>query len=469
MTSEADEEIALLRRQLERERRARTTAETVGEQSTAQLYDAVVQLQQAEAELRARAEQQAQLRLVAGLVRQDLDPQAVLRRAVTAIGPVVQADRCVIRLADGVSIGSVVEQWSLPGCHLAAGLEVPPAFAGLCLETAHRRETLSIDDVTADPRIGPENTAHLVDVMGIGSYLGAPMWVAGKLVGWLALHAVRTSRPWSPDRRALVEQLASDLGSALSQAQAYRHMTEAVEHLEEANRVKSELVSTVSHELRTPLASINGYLEVLADEDLGAITDRQRRVIEVISRNGDRLASLVENLLTLARSDSGETGIDHTLLDLVEVVRESHRVLEPAAQAGQVSVRVVESAPSPVRGSRDELERLVINLVSNAIKFTPAGGEVSLQLTTTEDHVTLTVADTGVGIAAEDVPLVFDRFYRAQSATTNAVQGTGLGLAVVRTIVDHHAGHIELTSEPDAGTRVRVRLPRAVPAGAASA
>jgi signal transduction histidine kinase len=254
--------------------------------------------------------------------------------------------------------------------------------------------------------------------------------------------------------------LARDLGTALLQAQAYQEKAEAVQHLEEVNRVKTDFVSTVSHELRTPLTSITGYIEVLADETFGELTDRQRQLLDVVSRNGDRLMALIEDLLTLSRSDAGTLPVDRTEVDLAQVVAGAHRAASPLLAGRSLSLEVAPVEPVPgLGGDPAQLERVLLNLVSNAVKFTPDGGRVRVTTTATPTGVRLEVEDTGYGITEAELPHVFRRFYRTSTATERAIQGPGLGLAVVKTIVDEHGGSVDIRSAPGQGTSVVVTLP----------
>ncbi len=453
-------EVELLRRRLERERRARLTAESVGEQATARLYDTVSQLQDAEAELRRHAEEQELLNDLLRDVRRDLDREGILRRTVTAVGASAGVDRCLVRMADGDGIGPVVEQWARPGVPLLDRASVlPTALEKLCLQAADRHECLRIDDVLDDPRLpGPEAGA-VRDVLGITAYLGAPMWVGDRLIGWLVMHATTPSTPWTPRQLTIINGVARDLGTALLQAAAYEQKEAAVLELERADRVKNELVSTVSHELRTPLSSIVGYIELLQEGDAGDLTAEQQHVLGVLSRNSTRLQLLIENLLSLARVDAEVTLQPLRPVDLGKLVEDVRRAVVPMARAREIDVALTVGEALPaVLGRASDLERAMFNLVTNAIKFTPVGGSVQLGAHESADSVTVLVSDTGHGIDAQDVPHVFERFFRSADATDRAIQGTGLGLAVVKAIVDQHRGTLEIESEPGHGTTIRMHL-----------
>jgi signal transduction histidine kinase len=246
-----------------------------------------------------------------------------------------------------------------------------------------------------------------------------------------------------------------------------------VEHeLRELDRLKGEFVATVSHELRTPLTSISGYAEMLMGDPRVALSksaDRtdEHRMIEVIDRNSKRLLGLVDDLLTLSRVDSGVLGPGDDPVDVGELIASATAVLGPGAQAAGVTLETDVPDPAPaVRGDRGQLERAIINLVSNAIKFSGRGAQVTVRVTAGEqsDEVQIQVIDTGMGIAADELPQLFTRFFRTSEARRRAIQGTGLGLAVVREIVERHHGSVSVQSVPGEGTTMTVCLPQRQPA-----
>ncbi len=228
----------------------------------------------------------------------------------------------------------------------------------------------------------------------------------------------------------------------------------------ELDRVKSDFVSSVSHELRTPLTSIIGLTELLADDLSENLTDEQHRLVERIDRNGGRLLHLVEDLLTIARVEDGDLSLELVPTDLRHPVRVATEEVSHAAHKGCVALRVVVP-PEPVMldGDPAYLERLVLNLVTNAVKFTPDGGTVEVRLEVHGDVAELRVTDTGMGIPIEEQGRLFQRFFRSSLATRNAIQGTGLGLHIVRSIAEAHHGRIDFESLPGEGTTFAFTVP----------
>lgn len=245
-----------------------------------------------------------------------------------------------------------------------------------------------------------------------------------------------------------------------------------VTHALEVSRLKDEFIGLVSHELRTPLTSILGYLELLRDDDHAPLNDEQLQYLSVAERNAHRLLRLVGDLLFTAQVGSGKFPLslgDVALADVVAAAIESAR---PIAAAASVELIVeLPAMPPTVRGDTVRLGQACDNLISNAIKFTPAGGSVTVVLDTTEDDAVVVVRDTGMGIPAAELDQLYARFFRASTATRNAVAGVGLGLTITKAIVTAHGGELDVRSEEGVGTEfsMTLPLPAAVPAGSLGA
>jgi signal transduction histidine kinase len=262
-----------------------------------------------------------------------------------------------------------------------------------------------------------------------------------------------------------LELLANLMGAAIAQAEDYERVAEANSRLRELDRLKDGFVATVSHELRTPLASIIGYGEMLADGDAGALSPEQANMVAAVERNSHRLLGLIENLLAISEIEAGALKTTLTLTDVRSLVQEVGEALRPAAQAASVNLRVRAGGDAGrLLADAGQLDRALMNVLANAIKFSLPGGTVDLTAGRNHDVLEIVVSDCGIGIAPGDQERLFERFYRASSAKERAIPGSGLGLAIVKEIIERHGGHVSLESRLGEGTQVTLHLP----AGAAN-
>jgi signal transduction histidine kinase len=238
-------------------------------------------------------------------------------------------------------------------------------------------------------------------------------------------------------------------------------LAEQNERLLELDRLKDEFVATASHELRTPLTSLKGYLEMSLDPAEGPLTSTREGHLRIVERNANRLTSLVDQLLFLARADSHPLELDRQPVDIAEILNEAAETARPAARAKNIALFIGEEPPLQALADRPQLLRVVDNLVTNAIKFTPEGGTVRLAAGGDGATATLAVTDTGVGITSADRPDLFKRFFRGTSAIEKAIPGSGLGLAISQVIAEAHGTIIEVESTAGAGSTFSLAFPAA--------
>jgi PAS domain S-box-containing protein len=234
----------------------------------------------------------------------------------------------------------------------------------------------------------------------------------------------------------------------------------ANEHLRELDRLKDEFIALVSHELRTPLTSIRGYLEFLL-EDAERLAPEHARFLGVVDRNAERLQHLVNDLLFVAQVDAGRLTIQQAEVDLAELAAEAVEAARVVASAKEIELDLDAEPIESLVGDRARLAQLLDNFISNAIKFTPEGGRVTVRAWAEGEHGLVSIADSGIGIPEDEQARLFERFYRASSATEQAIPGTGLGLAIAKAIVDAHGGTIRVESVVGRGTTFTVALPLA--------
>ncbi len=242
---------------------------------------------------------------------------------------------------------------------------------------------------------------------------------------------------------------------------------ELTDTAERANHVKDEFLATLSHELRTPLTSIIGWAEMLGNPKLNPVTSL--RAIEVIRRNARMQVQMIDDLLDVSRIITGKLRLIVQPVDLSTIISAAVDAVRPTAEAKEISLELLLDAPmEQVSGDPARLQQVAWNLISNAIKFTPKGGRVLVRLARVATHAEVTVSDTGMGIAPEFLPRVFDRFRQADATSTRAYGGLGLGLAIVRQLVELHGGTVRVDSAgAGQGATFTVSLPLAAVRGAA--
>jgi signal transduction histidine kinase len=235
--------------------------------------------------------------------------------------------------------------------------------------------------------------------------------------------------------------------------------TDVTQALEVA-RLKDEFVGLISHELRTPLSSILGYLELMRDDEDSPLSEEQLQYLGVAERNAHRLLRLVGDLLFTAQVASGKFPLDVGRVALCDVVTAAVQSARPvAASAGVELLMGLPSSPIVVRGDAVRLGQACDNLISNAVKFTPRGGTVTVTLGSSAEDAIVSVRDTGMGIPASELDQLYARFFRASTATRNAVPGVGLGLTITKAIVTAHEGELDVESEEGVGTSFSMSLP----------
>jgi PAS domain S-box-containing protein len=303
---------------------------------------------------------------------------------------------------------------------------------------------------------GARGADHLAAIrtLDIRSYMCVPLRVHGRTIGVITLVAGEARRRYGALDLQFAQDLAARAALAVENARAY-------DEARRANRLKDEFLATLSHELRTPLNAILGYARMLKSGMVAA--DRLPRAVDIIHKNSAALAKIVEDVLDVSRIVSGKLRLNTQTVDLAPVLALSIETVQPAAEAKQIGLHaVMEPAPAQVVGDPDRLQQVLWNLLSNAVKFTPEGGSVTVRLEAEGGQAILTVTDSGVGIAADILPHVFERFRQGDSRFAREYGGLGLGLAIARHIVEMHGGTIEASSKGvGQGATFQVRLPLA--------
>jgi two-component system phosphate regulon sensor histidine kinase PhoR len=234
-----------------------------------------------------------------------------------------------------------------------------------------------------------------------------------------------------------------------------------ISYLKELDKMKSEFIAMVAHELRAPIASVEQQLNVILGQMAGEVTAKQEQLLNRAKERTRGVLNLIKDLLDLSKIEAGKMVQYKESISLQEVIRRVVELMRTEAEAKKIDLQFSASSESPlIQADRNSMEGTFTNLVSNAIKYTPEGGKVWITLSEEGGCVKATVSDTGMGIKKEDLPRIFDKFFRVKTAETRQIIGTGLGLSIVKSIVDAHLGSISIESEVGKGTTFTVLLPK---------
>jgi PAS domain S-box-containing protein len=355
---------------------------------------------------------------------------------------------------------------SLPEAYNAAidGVAIGPSV-GSCGTAAYQRRPVFVTDIATDPLW--TDFKDLAAPHGLAACCSTPVFSSeGALLGTVAMYYRRPHQP-GPHDIELIRSATHLAGIVLEKEQVDRRLRQSLEaeqaartEAERANRMKDEFLATLSHELRTPLTAILGWTRLLRLKP-GVPADILRGV-DVIERNAHAQTTIIQDLLDMSAILSGKVRLSVQPLDLATLVQSAVDTAMPAAQAKQIGIQSVldPRAAVLVSGDASRLQQVLWNLLSNAVKFTPKDGEIRVTLERVDDEVEVKIRDTGPGIAAEFLPYVFDRFRQADAATTRRHGGLGLGLSIVKQLVELHGGAVRATSEGEGrGATFGVRLP----------
>jgi PAS domain S-box-containing protein len=295
----------------------------------------------------------------------------------------------------------------------------------------------------------------MLRTLGMKSWIITPLAARGRVLGAITLVMAESGRSYDDADVALAEDLARRAAVAIDNAQLYQEA-------QAANRAKDEFLATLSHELRTPLNAVYGWARILR---AGQISDEARgRALESIERNSRAQCQLIDDLLDVARIGTGKMRLDVRPIDPATMIAGAVDAVRPALDAKQIRLEtILDPKAGPVSGDPDRLQQVVWNLLSNAVKFTPRGGRIQVQLQRVNSHIEIVVSDTGEGIEADDLPHIFERFRQGETGSTRSHGGLGIGLALVRHLVELHGGMVRAHSPGrGAGATFVVKLPVAI-------
>ena len=333
---------------------------------------------------------------------------------------------------------------------LSLVLDAAPGASG---DLLRRLEPVIVNDYPGWPGATATGLAN-----GLRAVLAVPLVRAGRLIGAIVVASFERDTRFGPDDARLLTLFGDQAAAALANAEAFERQRTAMRELERVNRVKSEFVSIVSHEFRTPLTGIQGFSEMLRDEDLSPAEVKE--YASDINKDARRLARMINEILDLSRMESGRLELRREAVDLNAVVAEVVDRMRPHAPEHQIAVTVDAALPA-LDADRDRVTQIVSNLLSNAVKYSPTGGPVVVETRHERDGAHLLVRDSGIGIAPDALESIWEQYQRVDTEQTREIQGTGLGLPIVRQIATMHGGRAWAESELGKGSVFHVILPLA--------
>jgi PAS domain S-box-containing protein len=429
--------------------------------TTAALYEQErVQIEAAESARR----QAAFLAEVGAVLSKSLDYEQTLATVAQLAVPEI-ADWCAVDIVDqsGEIRRLVVEHVDPAKVEYARELQqkYPPIRnavdgAHQVIRTGKPVLVKSISPELLKERVKDEERLRIVQALGLTSYMAVPIVSPAGALGAMSFVLAESGRHYTERDLAFAQDVAGRAALAIDNAFAYQRA-------HTANRLKDEFLATLSHELRTPLNAILGYAQML---NLGALRDGHGRALAVITRNADALRQIIDDVLDVSRITSGKLRLAVRPIDVLDVLQNAVATMQPAADAKGVSLRLTFAPNLPlISGDPDRLQQVFWNLLSNAVKFSTRGGHIWVSAEQSDDLVEIMVKDDGQGIDPKFVPHLFERFRQADSRFSREHGGLGLGLAIVRELVELHGGSVSAESEGfGSGATFRVQLPAGLPA-----
>jgi signal transduction histidine kinase len=329
---------------------------------------------------------------------------------------------------------------------------------GVAGKAAARQAPVQVADVLVEGTYDVARIRAIFERRGYRSLLAVPLLFEQQIVGVLAVWG-REPGSFAQDVVDLLQTLATQSVLAIQNARLFREIADKSQELEAASRHKSEFLANMSHELRTPLNAVIGFSEVLAEGMFGDLNDKQAEYLQDILESGRHLLSLINDILDLSKIEAGRMELERSDFDLPSAIDNALLLMRERASRKDIAIgRAVDERLGVLDADERKVKQVLLNLLSNALKFTPEGGRIDVRADVRDGMAEISVADTGVGIAAEDQQAVFEEF-RQVGASAKRVEGTGLGLALSRKFVELHGGRIWVTSEIGKGSTFAFTIP----------
>lgn len=429
-------------------------------QLSATMSDLLIQLRVLHERHQTQAALEANITRIAELVHQPRSLDAVLERTVRELASALPATEVIITLVEGLG-GCSHAVWDTSGeVHIVHHANEDALDEATLIRAAVRHgDVIAVADVTAYD-FGDDGTiaAALLD-RSIHAVLVAPVFTGKTPLGAMVVHAGRAGE-WPDASHRLVRAIARELAAAVQYTSAQRREQEMLARLDSLDRVQRDFITSVADELRTPLLSIASSLDRLDEDNPNRLDAEQRRSLRIVKIHSERLTAVLEGLLTLSRVESRAATSTFAIVAVGPLMEGLRRYATRLRGERQIVLNFAEPPGGlALHGDEAQVHRALANVVDNALKFTPDGGEVTVGVRAEADHVSFVVADTGIGMSEHDKPRPLIRWLRPRSG--NDIARSGIGLEIVRSVIEHHGGDLDVASVPGAGTTVTLSFPRA--------
>jgi signal transduction histidine kinase len=353
---------------------------------------------------------------------------------------------------------------------MAASMATLSAHAGVAGKVIETGQRVIFEDIQSDDHYRALAREGKVVALGFANAAVFPIIAKEKIIGTLHV-ASRAKRHFAVDETELIQTIAGQVGVAMDNATLFTEVSDKTKALGQTNQelldatqAKAEFIAAMSHELRTPLNIVMGSSDLLHEGFFGELNGGQQDATEKICRNSRVLLKMINDVLTISRVDAGRLTLELSTVEVEEVIDQARALVEQVNRDNRLEVRWdIDASIPPLVTDSLKLEEILQNLIGNAFKFTPTGRiEVRVQNRPEQDRVEFTVADTGIGIAAEDQGRIFDAFEQLKEAHTGSFNGVGLGLNIVRRYLDLMQGEISVQSEPGQGAKFTFSVPHSL-------
>lgn len=390
-------------------------------------------------------------------------------KALGKIGILCGCDRvCLFMLRKDGFVADNTNEWCDKGvlCHKEDFQNVPVGIFPWVMEQLSKGQLIFVSDVGKMPSQAYKER-ELFLKRGIESFISFPVHIEGKFSGFITLDNVADCNEWTDDELTTMQMITSIIGMAIERnlneesLKTYAsQLAEANYQLESLDRMKDEFLANLSHELRTPLNVIKGFGGLISEERFGMLDERQRKAMDAVMRNTALLIELVESLLYITSVQADKIRYTFVQVSVESILEKAISLMTSNIDKKRITLKKDIKSPLPyIKGDKIYLEKVFIHLLSNAIKFTPAGGTISVFMDRKQDTLHIAIKDTGIGVPADQIPYMFHKFRQLDGSLTRRYGGVGIGLYICKHVVNAHKGKIWMESEEGVGTDVHMTLP----------